>query len=772
MTLEIGLLLAILAGMVYLFLTEKLPVDLTAFLGLTVLLFAGYLTPSEAFSGFSSPAVITMLAIFIVSAGLLYTGVADAVAIRMHAVVGAREVPLIIALSLLVGVLSAFMNNIAATAVLMPAVASLAARAGIAPARLFMPLAFAAILGGTTTLVGTPPNILAADMLQQRGLEPFSFFAFTPIGLLLLGIGTLYMVLIGRRWLSSEAPAAAGTDLTQVYQVRDKLFTLAVPAGSGLDGRTLADSQLGSALGVKVVALQRGREPRIVPRADTLLEAGDRLLVQGRIDDARQLLEARDLAVAETRLEDLPLPAGGVGGVRARLPEASPLAGRTLRQLDFRRRFRLVVLAVSRDGELHREGLPDRRLAAGDELLAVGPRDAIEALASGGELTVEEAGFSALSALSHQLHTVTVPAGSPLAGHSLAERGVAEMIGLPVAAVVRGGEILVAPRPEEPLAVGDRLLVVAEPHRLDALRSLGAVSVETANRETLDGREIGLVEAAVAPRSGCVGRTLRELDFRERRGMVVLSIWRQGAPLHGDLADVPLALGDALLLQGRKKRIAQLVADPDFVVLTHVSETPLRRGRAPFAIAGLALMVGLVVPGWQPIHVAAFAAATLVLLSGAVKMQEAYRAIEWRAIFLVAAVLPAGIALENSGAANLLADNVVSLVGDYGPYALLAAFVLLASLLSQALDGAPAVVLLTPVVLRVADVTSISPYPLMMGIALAASAAFMTPFSHKANLLVMGAGGYRSMDYLKVGTPLTVVLLGLMVWLVPWFFSF
>jgi di/tricarboxylate transporter len=183
-------------------------------------------------------------------------------------------------------------------------------------------------------------------------------------------------------------------------------------------------------------------------------------------------------------------------------------------------------------------------------------------------------------------------------------------------------------------------------------------------------------------------------------------------------------------------------------------------------------MIAMVVFNFQPIYVAAFTAATLVVLAGALTMEEAYRAIEWRAIFLVAAVLPVGIAMEDTGAAALLSTSVTSLAGPFGNYAVLAALVCLASILSQGLDGAPAVVLLTPVVLEAAGTMGISPYPLMMGVALAASAAFMTPFSHKANLLVMGAGGYRSMDYVKVGTPLTVVVLAVIILMVPIFFPF
>jgi di/tricarboxylate transporter len=183
-------------------------------------------------------------------------------------------------------------------------------------------------------------------------------------------------------------------------------------------------------------------------------------------------------------------------------------------------------------------------------------------------------------------------------------------------------------------------------------------------------------------------------------------------------------------------------------------------------------MILLVLMGYQPIHVAAFSAAALVLLAGALTMEEAYRAIEWRAIFLVAAVLPAGMAMERSGAALLLANTVAHAAGPFGPYAVLAGLMVLSSFLSQGLDGAPAVVLLTPVALQAAEKLGLSPYPIMMGISLAASAAFMTPFSHKANLLVMGAGGYRAIDYLRVGTPLTVIFLVLLTALIPIFFPF
>jgi di/tricarboxylate transporter len=181
-------------------------------------------------------------------------------------------------------------------------------------------------------------------------------------------------------------------------------------------------------------------------------------------------------------------------------------------------------------------------------------------------------------------------------------------------------------------------------------------------------------------------------------------------------------------------------------------------------------MVGMVVTGFQPIHVAAFTTATFVVLFGAITMEEAYRAVEWKAVFLVAAILPVGIAMERTGASRLIANAIVDLAGPLGPYAAMSGMFSMSSLLSQCLDGAPAVVLMAPVVLQSAAELGLGPHTAMMGVSLAASAAFMTPFSHKANLIVMGSGGYRVVDYLRVGTPLTIILLALMVWLVPVFF--
>jgi di/tricarboxylate transporter len=763
--------------MVYFFLTEKLPVDLTAFLGLTILVFAGYLTPAEAFTGFSSPAVITMLSVFIVGAALLETGVADVIGGHIHKIVGSSETRLIIVLMVTAGIMSAFMNNIAATAVLMPAVSTIARRAGLAPSRLFMPLAFGAILGGTTTLVGTPPNILAAQVLSERGLEPFSLFDFTPLGLALLALGVLYMLTLGRRLLPVReqhgATPTESRDLSQVYKLEEHLFSIRLPVDTPVDGKSLAETRFGNTLGVKVLAIIRDGKQRLAPTPDSVLRAGDVLFVNSRAADLEGLLHIQELEVEQTDLAALPTPVRGVSGVRARIVEGAPLIGHSLRQLRFRERFGLVIVGIRRGESLQRRKLGEWILAAGDEVLALGLQERIDSLPEHPDFDVLESGLGSVREVVSELYLLRIPEGSSLAGSPIRSSRLAELVGITVGGLIRGDETRLAVSPEEVLQAGDRLLITGEPRRLKTMVELGEVMIETKSEEApLESEEIGMVEAVLAPRSSAIGNTLAEIEFQSRHGLLALALWREGKPLHVDFSDVPLRLGDALLLHGPREKIRRLASDPDYVVLSQPDQAPRRLSKAKWAFGALLLMVALVVTGIQPIHVAAFAAASLAILFGALTMQKAYRAIEWKAIFLVAAVLPVGMAMERTGAAMFLADGVTTLAGPLGNHVTLAALVFLASLLSQGLDGAPSVVLLAPVVLNASEALGVSPYPMMMGVSLAASAAFMTPFSHKANLLVMGAGGYRSSDYLKVGTPLTILVFILLVALVPVFFPF
>jgi len=334
MTLEIAFLFLVLIVMVYLFLSEKIPVDLTAFLGLGLLILTGYVTADQAFTGFASSAVITMLGVFILGAALLQTGVADSVGSRVHAWVGSRELSLIVVIMLVAGVLSSFMNNIAAVAVLMPAVASIARRAKLSPSRLFMPLSFGAILGGTMTLVGTPPNILVGALLAEYGLEPFGLFDFTPVGAVLLLCGVVYMVTLGRRFLpvrETGPKISESRDLAEVYQVSGGLFSIRIPEHSGLDGLTLSEAQLGETLGIQVLAITRQGEKQLAPEKNAILRSGDVLLAEGQLSDLRELLRVQSVRLRKAEPDRLPPTVGDVCGIRALLARRqtdSPKEGR------------------------------------------------------------------------------------------------------------------------------------------------------------------------------------------------------------------------------------------------------------------------------------------------------------------------------------------------------------------------------------------------------------------------------------------------------------
>jgi di/tricarboxylate transporter len=775
MTLSIAVLLAVLVVMAVLFFTEKLPIELTAFLGLVFLVFGGYIEPGEAFSGFSSPAVITMLSIFFVSAAMLHTGVADMIGSRVHKWIGNREVLLVIAIMVVAGVLSAFMNNVAAVAVLLPAIAALSRKAGIAPSRLFMPLSFGAILGGTMTLVGTPPNILAGDLLREAGLEPFGLFDYTPIGAVLLAVGVVYMITVGRWMLPRRAVAedhrVSGDDLVRVYNLKESMFSVRIPPDSGLVGTTLAESQFGSALDAQVVGIVRNGRRELAPTGDTILEADDTLIVEGKLERVQELLQVQDVDVDRPGTTFVTTAWGQVGLVSLQLTEDCPLVGQTLKDAGFRGRFGSVVLAIRR-GETMLDGAAgDVTLEIGDELLTAGlpSEEDQRTVPDGVMVTIPDP--EELADLRSHLVLLRIHAGSPLVGTRIQNSQLHELVGLTVAGIQRDDKMSAAVRPQERIRSGDQLLVVGDPERIRTLVALGDVQLQkNITGAGLESDDVGIVEVTLAPRSRIRGQTLAQLDFRDKYGLQVLALGRKGVPIQRDLAHIPLQFGDALLVQGSWTKIRHLGSNRDYMVLSPAAQEPRRTRKAWIAVGSLLVMVGLVVSGFMPIQVAAFTAACLVVLFGAITMEEAYRSVEWKAVFLVAAILPMGIALERTGAAQLASDGITTLTGPYGPYAAMAGLFTLASALSQALDGAPAVVMMTPVVLDAAAQLDINPRALMMGVSLAASAAFMTPFSHKANLLVMGSGGYRTTDYLKLGTPLTILLLFLMVVLVPVFF--
>ncbi len=251
-----------------------------------------------------------------------------------------------------------------------------------------------------------------------------------------------------------------------------------------------------------------------------------------------------------------------------------------------------------------------------------------------------------------------------------------------------------------------------------------------------------------------------EIQMYEKYGLEILAIWRQGKAYRSDLGSMKLRLGDAFLVLGPRDKLAMLERDPDFLVLTPVSRRVMENHKkAPVALVILAGFIIVVLTGTLPIAVAAVIAAALMVLSGCLTMEEGYRSIEWQAIFLIAGMLPLGIALQDTGAAQLAATGVVGLLADFGPWAVIFAFYGLTALATLFIPTAALVVLMAPVVMSASYGLGVEPQTAMMAIAIAASASFGSPIAHPANLLVMGPGGYSFADYLRVGLPLSLVVM-------------
>ncbi len=779
MTPEIALVLIILAAALILFVSERLRVDLVAILVLVALAIAGLVSPAEALSGFSNAAVVTVWAIFVLSGGLTRTGVASLAGRYMSRMGGGMGLRLLVVIMVVAGLLSAFMNNVGVAALMLPVVMDLARRAGRSPSRLLLPLAYATLLGGLITLIGTPSNILVSDALRQAGLTPFGMFDFALMGLPILFVGVVYMALVGRRLLPETdlAQAAAGSmpsDPGAMYRLEERLFVIRLPADSPLTGRTLAEVRLGAALGLNVVGITRGTAMLLAPEREMVLQGGDRLLVSGLPDwfEALQSWHRLDPVGEQPALDALTGTDHALAEVR--LAAGSRLIGQSLRQAGFRSRFGVNVLALATDGIVRRAELRDLVLAADTTLLVLGTREHIDRVAADPEfahcqtLTSEE--VAERYRLSERLVVLNVPAGSALDGTSLGQSRLGEAFGLLVLGIRRGGVLQVMPSQEAVMEAGDLLVVQGRGETVSLIAALQALEVDSTivpDLAALESEQVGLAEVILSPYGRLAGATLRELRFREKYDLSVLAIWREGRAFRSRLSDMPLKLGDALLVYGRRERLAVLGPEPDFIVLTESVQEAPRSERAPVAALIMVAVLLPVILGWLPIAIAAVAGAALMVLTGCLTMDEAYRFIDWRAVFLIAGMLPLGIAMEQTGAAQLLADGVVAVLQPLGWVALVVGLFLLSNLATQVMPNPAVAVLMAPIALGVAAELGMSPYALMMVVAVGASASVMSPVAHPANVMVMGPGGYRFMDYIRVGLPLTAAILVVLLLLLP-----
>ncbi len=588
---DITLTLVILLIAIILYATEWIRMDLVSLMVLLALAITGLVTIEEAFSGFSNPAVITVGAMFILSAGISSTGAVTRVGERLIAWTGHSEALLVASIMLTVACFSAFINNIGSTAVLMPVVVMIAKKLKTPPSKLLIPLAFGSLLGGVCTLIGTPPNILMNELMQEYSGQSFGMFDFTPVGLVLLLLGTAYMALAGRHLL----PVRKSGTLTEAYQVKEYVTEVEILEGSPLEGKTIAKSSLDRELNMHIRGILRNNVKIPNPRRNRKLHVGDILFLEGNPENILKVKEKRGLAI-----------------------------------------------------------IPER---------------------------------------------------------------------------------------DNPAASTEK-------------------------------EDFVVVEASLTPNSDMVGKTLSQMRFADTHGLTVLAIGRSGSPVVRRVDHVILRFGDVLLLQGAEEKVRHLGKAHDFLLLGGVEIAPYRPRRAPLAAAIMLGVIALTTFGVLPIMVSGMLGALLMILSGCLTAKEAYESIDWSIIVLIAGTLPLGHAMENSGAARMIADQIIGGVGPYGPWVVLGAVFLITFCLTEMMSHAAAAVLVAPIAYNTAMDLAVSPKPFFMAVAIAASMCFMTPVSHQSNALVMGPGGYKFFDYTKVGTPLNIAVWIVATLIIPLVFPF
>ncbi|AWX86581.1 TPA: SLC13 family permease [Klebsiella quasipneumoniae] len=607
---ELIWVLSLLAIAVVLFATGKVRMDAIALMVIVAFVLSGTLTLTEAFSGFSDPNVILIAALFIIGDGLVRTGVATKMGAWLVSVAGNSETKMLIYLMLTVAGLGAFMSSTGVVAIFIPVVLSVSARMNTSPSRLMMPLSFAGLISGMMTLVATPPNLVVNSELLREGLHGFSFFSVTPIGLVVLILGIVYMLAV-RFMLKTDNGESARDgrkrstfrDLIREYHLTGRARRLAIRPGSPMIGQRLDDLKLRERYCANVIGVERWRRFR-------------RVIVN-------------------------------VNGVS-----------------EFRARDVLLIDMSASDVDL--------RQFCGEQML--------EPMVLRGEYFADQA------------------------------------------------------------------------------------------------LDVGMAEVALIPDSEMIGKTVREIAFRTRFGLNIVGMKRDGKVMDGSVVDEPLQLGDILLVVGNWRQIALLAKrGRDFVVLNmpvEVDDASPAHSQAPHAIFCLVLMVALMLTDEIPNPIAAIIACLLMGKFRCINAESAYKAIHWPSIILIVGMMPFALALQKTGGVDLVVKGLMDVAGGEGPYLMLGCLFVMCAAIGLFISNTATAVLMAPIALAAAKSMGVSPYPFAMVVAMAASAAFMTPVSSPVNTLVLGPGKYSFSDFVKIGVPFTVLVMVVCVLLIPVLFPF
>jgi len=588
MTIEMALVLGLVVSAVILFSTERLPIDLTALIIMGAMLLSGLITHRDAIAGFSNPATVTVGAMFVLSAGLFKTGAVNILSDLLGRVGRRGFRPVLIVMMLMVGTLSAFINNTAAVAIFMPVMLTIARDTGFAAGRLLMPLSFAAMFGGVCTLVGTSTNLLVSSIAERHGLPAIGMFEPTVVGLIFFAAGSLYLLLAGVRMIPERA---GGAERSPMFGSGDYQIEIVLEPEARSVGTVLAQSPLLRDLEIRSAEVYRDGARLDEPPDRLVLQAGDHLKLRSNLESFRKLKERRGIAL---------------------------------------------------------------RHAPG--------REASE--------------------------------------------------------------------------------------------------------------EAVLVEAVIAHGSTLDGRSLKQAHFRSRYGLNALALRHRGRVMREDLEEMQLRAGDVLLFEVELRHLEQLRDDRTFVLVSPVGLPAFRKSRMVTAVAIVFAVVFAAAAGLVPIVAGSLAGCILMVLFRCLTLEEAYAAINWQVIFLLAGVLTLGTALETTGAARLVGGFLVQSVGAWGPTALVSGLYLATSLLTEIMSNNATAALLAPIAVAAAESMGIDSRPLLMAITFAASSSFMTPVGYQTNTLIYGPGQFRYTDFLRVGTPLNILFWILATILIPRFWPF
>jgi di/tricarboxylate transporter len=573
---EILFVLVLIAVTLAIFVTEAFPIEITALSVLVVLGLSGILSVNEALSGFSNEATITVLMMFILSAAVVHSGIVDWVGDRLGVLMGKSTWRHVLVIGLVAGPVSAFINNTAAVAVMIPLILHLANRMGTSPSRLLIPLSFAAMLGGVMTLIGTSTNLLASALRAEAGLGQFGVFEFTKAGVIIFGVGLLYLVLIGARLIPERVEARR---LDERYHLREFLFEVEVPDKSSLINKRVGRSELSEEYDAEVLLVQRGPKAYDPIREPVYYQGGDR-----------------------------------------------------------------VILRATR-GQLQR----------------------------------------------------------------MVDRGIVRLF--------------------TPTGSMDR------------------------SADDMDFRELLVTDTSTSK-----GKRLGRLRFWESSKVHPVALLSRGQASASRLYNRRLRVGDVVLVSGAKDDIAHMTGGDAFHVLGGPSPPVRRPHKVPHVLLILVGVVGLAALGVFPIVLTAAAGAVLMVVTGALRLTDVYDSIRWDVIFLLAGIIPLGIAMQTTGTAAILGGGIALTAGALHPLLLLGLFFVATSLLTEVISNNAAAVLMVPIGIEVSNNLGLNPVTFILAAMFAASTSFLSPIGYQTNLMVMGPGGYRYTDYLRVGAPLNLIL--------------